>query len=397
MTRFGRLLLTTAVAFLPLYYIRFTILELPTNVIEVLVIIAFVAALFSDQQPKPIKTQLVLGVVLLLLGTGLGVILADDTRTALGIFKGWFIIPTLFSWSVWKLFDRKSINSLFQAAVFSVLLVSVYAILQWAGYVPLIAHQNFGGNLNQYIEQGRALGFFESPNYLAMYLIPLLAVSVAYVWDRTRSILAVAVLAAPAVIAVYLSGSRAGLLSLAIAAIISLLWRRSVKMVLIVVAVTIAAVSVVALTTPKENTGDQARLFIWRESTKMVIEEPLTGIGPGQFQDTLDKKVGSDAYYQSNVRDYALHPHNLFLSMWLSSGILGLLGLVLLLFSVLFNAVVESHISRIRIGVLAAVTAIVVHGLFDTTYFKNDLSITFFLVLAMWQICESTGRRYDAS
>lgn len=397
MTRFGRLLLAATVALLPLYYVRFTIYELPTNLIELLIVTAFVAAIFSDQQPRPIKPQFVLGIILLLAGAAIGAITAEDTRIALGILKGWFVIPTIFAWSVWKLFDGKTIAVMFQAMVFSVLLVSIYAIAQWAGYLPLIAHQNLGGNLNQYVDQGRALGFFESPNYLAMYLVPLLAASVAYVWSRTRSIIAVVIVAAPAIVAIYLSGSRAGLLALALTALVSLLWQRSIKAVLVIAAVVIATVAVVSLSAPRENTGDQARLFIWRESTKLVIQNPITGIGPGQFQRELDKRLSNDAYYQSDVRAYALHPHNLFLSIWLSTGVLGLLGLVLLLFYLLFSAVVEPHISRIRVGILAAVVAIVAHGLFDTTYFKNDLSIIFFLMLALWQVCESTGRRYDAS
>lgn len=397
MTKLGRLLLVVAIALLPLYYVRFSIFELPTNVVELLIVLGFVAALFSEQQPKPLKTQLVIGTLLLLSGAAIGTLVADDTRTALGILKGWFVVPAMFCWSAWKLFDQKSAHWLFQAIIFSVFLVSLYTILQWAGYLPLIAHQNSGGDLNQYVEQGRALGFFESPNYVSMYLVPLLAIGVAYIWSRTRSIIVVVLLAAPAVTAIYLSGSRAGLVALLTVGLISSLWRRSVKAVLVTAAVLLAAVAVVSLSAPRENTSDQARLFIWREATKVVIDEPLTGIGPGQFQTELDKMLAADSYYQSDVRAYALHPHNLYLSMWLSAGVLGLLGLVLLLLHVLFTSIVESHISRIRVGILAAVAAIAVHGLFDSTYFKNDLSIIFFLTLALWQICESTGRRYDST
>jgi O-antigen ligase len=70
--------------------------------------------------------------------------------------------------------------------------------------------------------------------------------------------------------------------------------------------------------------------------------------------------------------------------LWLETGLLGLL--VFLVSMVLwFRAVAKKAKQQHAASVLglAAMTAILIHGLVDTPLFKNDLMIIFFLVLAI--------------
>jgi O-antigen ligase len=75
------------------------------------------------------------------------------------------------------------------------------------------------------------------------------------------------------------------------------------------------------------------RLFIWERSLEIVADNPLTGIGPGNFDQEyirrLDPSITSRFYYQ--------HAHNDFLEAAARSGIPGLATFVMLWGAVLFS------------------------------------------------------------
>jgi O-antigen ligase len=65
------------------------------------------------------------------------------------------------------------------------------------------------------------------------------------------------------------------------------------------------------------------------------------------------------------------HPHNIFLAFWLNAGLLGLLALLAI--------IVLAHL-RLTYP-LIALWGLVIHGFFDTPFWKNDLSMVFWLVV----------------
>ncbi len=78
-----------------------------------------------------------------------------------------------------------------------------------------------------------------------------------------------------------------------------------------------------------------------------------------------------------------LHPHNLYLMFWLSTGVIGLvsfLWLIVLLFRTVF--MIEQHDGRKRMAVICAamLVGILVHGLVDTPIWKNDLALQFWMI-----------------
>ena len=82
------------------------------------------------------------------------------------------------------------------------------------------------------------------------------------------------------------------------------------------------------------------------------------------------------------------YPHNIFLTTWTETGLLGLaafswiLGaLILMPWRRLSNA--QGIYLPVLWGVGAAFVMILVHGLVDSPYWKNDLSLEFWLLAAL--------------
>jgi O-antigen ligase len=74
--------------------------------------------------------------------------------------------------------------------------------------------------------------------------------------------------------------------------------------------------------------------------------------------------------------------------MWSELGLLGLVAFVVLLGMLLWRGWQGFYTARgftrpLLWGTSAAFTAIAVHGLFDTPYYKNDLSVEFWIVAAL--------------
>jgi len=375
----GYYLTTFIVGLLPLYYWRFSLAGIPTNFIELLILLLFLLALSQGAlRQKPWPPLLSLGSILLLAGVGVSSILAIDKTTAFGIWKGWFVVPTMFGWAATFFLQRRSLRPLLVVLLTSVLLISLYSLLQQQGIIPLLSWQRGGGDLDQYVTQGRALAFYESPNYLAMYLVPLTILLLGYFWSQRRWIL-VSVLLIPTV-ALSASMSQAGYLAMITGVIILLIWRKGPGWAVVATLILTAIVTWFGyrLAGLENFTG---RFFIWGQTWQLLKKSAITGIGPGQFLSTLNNHLGDDKYYQVAIRPYALHPHNLYLNLWLSGGLLALIGFGLIIFWIFQRLSLQRTTQAAALA--AALTAVLIHGLFDSTYFKNDLAIFFWLLVAL--------------
>jgi len=73
-------------------------------------------------------------------------------------------------------------------------------------------------------------------------------------------------------------------------------------------------------------------------------------------------------------------PHNIFLAFWLQTGLIGLVGFIWLIIIIIFLNYKPKILSFI---LLYAIIYILIHGLVDTTYWKNDLSVIFWVIIAL--------------
>jgi O-antigen ligase len=123
------------------------------------------------------------------------------------------------------------------------------------------------------------------------------------------------------------------------------------------------------------------RLSLWRSALNLLAHHPLLGGGLSGFQSSVQP------YRDPAYREALIDPHNLFLNFWSETGLLGLLAFVWL------SVVAVRYVARgvrggsgsraLSIGVGAALLAVLVHGLLDVPYFKNDLALVFWVLLAV--------------
>ncbi len=142
------------------------------------------------------------------------------------------------------------------------------------------------------LEEARPAGTFLNTNYLACWLAMALILS-AGAWRRDLPASAKAItvaLAAPSAAALFLTGSRGGMLALA-AGLLWLLFRswrslRPAERRLTIVAVVLGLTLVswrMAGRLLEDDPFRYQRAKIWKATAGMVMEEPWWGTGPGQF------------------------------------------------------------------------------------------------------------------
>lgn len=90
----------------------------------------------------------------------------------------------------------------------------------------------------------------------------------------------------------------------------------------------------------------QFRLFYWTGTLEMLAEHPVFGAGPGNFRQLYLPHKAMES--SEEIRD----PHNIILDAWSSSGLIGLVGLVLLCVCLVRNVRTGARTSEEGTGLL---------------------------------------------
>jgi len=236
----------------------------------------------------------------------------------------------------------------------------------------------------------RLSGFFESANYLSLYIGPPLLLGVYYVLHGTMlerrgellNLASVTVMSH----ALFLTQSYAAIIAIFGALglyILVLLVRARVGILKLFTGLLVLFIVFVAIAVSQWNSrkfqqfldfenrsSSTVRLEIYDISLGLIETYPVTGVGPGLFQGYYQTK-GPDILERAPMEWNIPHPHNVFLAFWLNAGLLGLLALL--------GIIALAHI-RFTYP-LVALWGIVIHGFFDTPFWKNDLSMVFWLVV----------------
>ncbi len=231
----------------------------------------------------------------------------------------------------------KNLQRVIIISVFSASLVSVYGILQifnidflvWSE-APWLTHRIFS-----------TLG---QPNFLASYLLLLIPLSL-YLFSKSHKFLIkfMYILAASIqLIALFLSGSRGGLLSLVFMAMLFLVylliktsWSRLKKYLAIALFILFSLVSLWSLNYYSNgrvhkllnlNGGSsEVRLNFYQAASTAIIHRPLQGYGLENSGSVFIKYYRPDWGVYGNVGQNTDRAHNLILDILLTTGIFGLI------------------------------------------------------------------------
>ncbi|HLM83825.1 MAG TPA: O-antigen ligase family protein [Candidatus Bathyarchaeia archaeon] len=316
--------------------------------------------------------------VLILAGLTLSTIANKKLYAGFGAVKGWFIFPIVFGIIFYDALKnnggllKKSLLAIFLSGAAVSAIGLVYKLLRAVTY------------------DGRLAAFWDSPNQLAMFLaVPfLIGVSFSFQKEENRAPYFFGVLLIGLNLFLTFSYGAWAAIVVALAVFFWLKYSRlsQKKYLFISATILLALLSLASFDKYKniKNLGDRSslasRFMIWKSAGRMIEDNLLFGIGPGNFQ---NKYLEYQKYFPPYLEWSAPEPHNIFLAFWLEPGFLGLVGFIVLLFYFFSDNKIAIKSSRdLGILFLATMIYILVHGLVDTTYWRNDLALVFWWVIA---------------
>ncbi|MBI2589810.1 O-antigen ligase family protein [Candidatus Berkelbacteria bacterium] len=396
-----KLTLLTFVAFLtPAYLIRFTLGGIPTTLLELVIWGVFVWVILrsiSDDSIRQLwrsRRSWLAPPILFLLGAFVGLILSDDLRRALGLFKGFIFGPILvYLIALLTLRNKNDLERLAMALVVSSTCVALLALILW----------------NQ---ADRALGPYAldanaSANYLAFALAP--ALPLVFTLKKIRPLVRIGI-GIIILMGLFISASRAGivgaLLGFAIGVVLSSkqFWRSLFIQRTFVGVITLSLILSWWLVRPefsrstdeggRVTSSNNVRWQLWSATGELVRQAPILGLGLGDFQADFTALTRARVNYLEYIAPHARTPHNLFVGIWLETGLLGLAALLLALVLALrnlFRAVRHTDTRLVAAGLLGSWSVFLAIGLVDMPIWKNDNLIVFWLIIA-----SSLMIRFDA-
>ncbi|MFA5155137.1 MAG: O-antigen ligase family protein [Patescibacteria group bacterium] len=434
------------IAGLPSYLVRFRLFGLPLTFLETMILLAFAAWFLraflpdwrniikrrADRQKYPYAWEIILVIILSFIAAGI----SGFSAGALGIWKAYFFEPILFFILLLNVFkDKSGIIKIFWALLVSALAVSGFAIFQ--KITGLYIDNPFWAAA----ATRRAVSFFGYPNAIGLYLGPIIMLLIGWLFslpcekwtERIGEKLIISLGIIGSLLAIYAARSEGALIGLAAALLAFglLAGRKQLIATLIFLAVVIGGLlwsaptrDFVLTKLTLHDLSGQIRRQQWKETGQMLSDNGryLTGAGLDNYQAAIKPYHQEGIFFNSDdlpnfdavvwasstlqkkywqpVEIY-LYPHNIFLNFWSELGLFGLLLFVWLIAKYLFTAVrLNYNLANplqpdkyLALGLATAMIAIITHGLVDVPYFKNDLSVMFWLFFALLGILNFRYRR----
>jgi O-antigen ligase len=365
----GKILLQILILLVPFYFLRFQIGPIPTTPLEVYIYLIFIYFLASGNLKPKGNARLIVPALVLVLLSFAGAINDPEIQRGLGLWKAYFFDGFLIFLMFISVKDRKNI---IETIFYSGVLTSALALILY-----------FSGIKSA---DGRLLDLDRlSPNYLAMFLLPILVLGVFHS-VKSKSVvnyLAVVLI----LVALVLTNSRGAIIGISGALIMGLYYflkktRPKLATISLIAMLAVFLVGGYLVFKPdwsdhaRKSTSSNIRYYIWTTSLEIAKENPVLGVGLGNFQDYFGNKTKTWVNYPEFITPEALTAHNLYLHSFLVLGLFGFIGLIYFLVSSRFYLFLSFPVS-------IAIFTLLFYGLVDTPFFRNDLSILFWILMAM--------------
>lgn len=345
---------------LPTYLLRFSLAGIPTNFLEVAIGIVVAAGALSPAvrhrwraAAKNIPRPIALWTGLFVLTAIVSTVISPHPITSLGILKSWILIPAMYAFMIYSLDSRYS------------LLVTRYLIV--SGTVMSLLGLSQLGTLT------RIQGIYDVPNSLALFLAPLIILAIAVPRPSKLRLLAAVVM----FLALLATQSIGGMLAVIVTSLIvaahskmHISRRAWLGIALLGAALTGTAIPKISYLIQPTSSA-YVRLQLWSIASQLIAKHPLAGVGLGDFEPAYQQKLheafaagASNLLPEFVFRD----PHNWVFSFWLNTGLLGLIAFAGLHLWVFWK-------KRPWRAAHWALLTLLLFGLVDTIFWKNDLSV----------------------
>jgi len=413
---------------LPTYLIRFEVFNIPLTLLEGMIWILFIfwlIKLYLDKElnltisawlkSKFTKSETEQGSihnivphklrwpVLAILATAtIALCWSPNLQAAAGIWKAFFIEPILFFMiMIYHVRKYNHIQKIINALAILSIIIFVYTVIQ------KLTGWNIT-NLDWYLPETRRITtFFGYPNANGLFLAPLAALFFASLWFKEHFLFKILKFIAflGSVLTIIWAGNEGALFALAAAVFIILLLKKQTR--ILAGAIMVLAIVIVMVTPSIKTTlwqkitindfSGQIRQAQWTETITMLSDQPIMGGGLANYQRAIEPyhQRGITINDQWQPVEIFLYPHNLVLNFWTELGLLGLITIIWLfvIIGLLLYQISEINkklpkykqkfVGNLNLGILGFFSVIIIHGLVDVPYFKNDLSLVFWLIISL--------------
>lgn len=311
----------------------------------------------------------------------ISVFFAIDMFAALGFLKAFVIEPMILSFIFVSTYNRTHQTSIISGFLLSGALLTSLAIFQH--YTGWMVPWDFWENRDTF----RVTGWYGFPNgvgFILAFVATLSAgLSATYVKNNLylRSLM-LGVLSLLAVAGIVFAKSTGALMAVVGALAVALFLHKKTRYPTLLIGVIALwfIVQVPQLSRIKQELFLQDRSGLirqdmWAEATVLIAEHPLTGVGLTNYQDMIYP------YRIDKWIEVFHHPHNQILTFWISSGLFTAIAFLWLV--VWYSRVTLTTPTKTTHLLLLLMTNFFIMGLVDSPYIKNDISIIFWLLIAI--------------
>lgn len=417
-------------ALLPTYLVRFEIFNLPTTLLEAQIIILFIVWLIfflsSLRSRKSDHGNLIQnlefrihnfpslmrwGVIFIFLSGLISIFVGENIWAGAGLFRAFIFEPLMFIFILFYTLviplkngiqiDTKTQNSEFRihnskllSAILWPLGISAAVLSVFAGYQYLTGH---------FIDNAvwaagatrRATSFFTYPNALALFVAPISASFFVFAYLERKNTLAKLGVAVLGLLGVLVAVSKGAILGLVLGLALTLFFtvKNKKKYYYLAIGFVLAILLFIPnskFQIPNSIMGDSGliRFSLWQETFQFLNTNWLWGTGWNGLAPAL-----APLHRNAAVEIYS-YPHNLFLNFWATLGLLGFLGVIFVLVATFKKIVASTQNSELRTQnwiIMAGLLAMIIHGLVDVPFFKNDLAILWWIfILAPFHFSQLT-------
>jgi putative inorganic carbon (hco3(-)) transporter len=374
--RLSQWMLIVTIGALPLYVVRWRYGPLPTTLLETLVIVTvalYVIARWRDGWRRPLRTPYDIPILLLLLAGAIAVVVPQDHRAALGLYRAYFIEPVAIFYVAADLLRGEA--TLKRAVISFAIGSSIFAVLNLVAVAQaLLDHKFHVGSAPN--------ALYGDANYVAMYLEPAVAFAIAvFLFAGTPRWRWLGAVWLPITgLALLLTLSKGAYLALFVLGVVVILrmrrWMLPLLIGLVAVALALSRIPLIAQRIATSENSLVGRFQIYGAAIRVLEENPILGLGLGGFDYTF-RKHASQPY-----------PHDVWLTFWVEIGLLGLIAFAVIFFGLLWRGwralpQTEGFYRVAMWGVLGSLVLWGVHGLVDSPYWKNDMSVEFWVLAAI--------------
>jgi len=424
---------------LPTYLIRFSLFNIPFTLLEAMILISFFVWFIFKTKFKEFLTKKYtvkeyfenkknrtrypfdIEIISVLIISFLAIIVAGFTNQAFGIWKAYYFEAILFFILILNNFQNKVRNIVYSLSI-SAFIVSCFAIIQ--KFTGIFISNEFWRNE----ETRRVVSFFGYPNAVGLFLAPIIIIMIGLLFSlevkKSKKELAkkvfLIITIVFSILSIYFAKSEGALIALLASFVVFGFFANKTLKTMTIIFLILIMGAILFIPTVRGyclnkatlmDFSGQVRRAQWDETWKMLKDGRfIQGAGLANYKNEVksyhvegifynngtDKDFHRHTVFNEEYRkkvwrpvEIYLYPHNIILNFWVELGFFGMLiflWIIIKLIYILYNLIIKTKSKEdyfIILGLLGAITTIIVHGLVDVPYFKNDLVILFWLFIAM--------------